>query len=193
MGLSERYDVLDDEACQDVVRYHGKRRTLPLYTKLVAAADVTQTGDDGEYDPETRAQNLTRVDIIVRRWGDRTVPIIIEIEETNDIPNHLYGKFLSSATSDFYYDLVERQALADDLLFIQIVKPQRGNPLAPPMRRKWRIVEERIRAIPSPKQGRTCTYYLFYEAGGELVSESGADFYGVIDGHLLGGGDSVQE
>jgi len=92
------------------------------------------------------------------------IKIIIEIEETNNKPTQILGKFLASALAKFYInkkDNDDRFQMADSVCFIQIMdtKPL---PEKSKKRKQWTNIEKAINEILPTLKTNIKTYRLFY-------------------------------
>jgi hypothetical protein len=100
------------------------------------------------------------VDILISKGNE--IRVIIEIEESEDDPNHIFGKFLSSALSMCYihgdktWTIIEK---GDRIAFIQIMSTD-GLDSPTIKKEQWRNIEQSIRTILP--LGNINRYYLFY-------------------------------
>jgi len=107
----EDIEVFKDRACDPSPRGH----VLPLYHSIE---------EDGKSEAKSsrRARILTNVDSLILK--ENKIKVIIEIEESNVKPIHLFGKFFASALSSYYSHPSEDEGkigMSNSVLFIQIL------------------------------------------------------------------------
>ena len=93
---TENTTVLLDPAC-------GGPHEIPLYCD----------------ENKSRETKYCNVDILILK--DDKIKVILEIEESNIKPLHLFGKFLASAMADHYIYDGESMSKDDGVLFVQIL------------------------------------------------------------------------
>jgi len=92
----EKYCVLQDSAC-------GGEHTLPLFCS----------------EERSYTTRYACVDLMILK--EQKVKVIIEIEESNVKPVHIFGKFLASAMSEYYIYGKEKYGMDESVLFLQIL------------------------------------------------------------------------
>ena len=99
--------------------------------------------------------------------------VIIEIEESNVKPVHLFGKFLASAMSKYYIygnKDVSPIGMAQSVFFIQILETS-GLKDVKAKYKQWHLVEESIQGIIPVKESRINKYKLIYGKGDDFKED----------------------
>jgi len=128
--------ILKDAAC-------GGEHTLPLFCS----------------DERSYATRYTCVDLMIIK--DRKVKVIIEIEESNVKPLHLFGKYLASAMANYYIYGEEEVGMDDSVVFIQILDTSKQKSLSAKIS-QWENIEESIRFIIPVKGSSIKKYKIFH-------------------------------
>ena len=142
--LREKFIVVRDSAC---VEKNG--HNLPLFYK-------------GE---GTATSEFTNVDILILDKDEKTIKIIIEIEESNMKPIHILGKFLAAASCSHYIYGLDKFEMAEDILFIQVLKSKFENKSKKP--EQWMNIEQSIKSILPVLKSKNLRYKLIF---GESMS-----------------------
>jgi len=140
--------ILKDKACDK------GGHTIPLYS---SSASV-----------ETPIE-LCNVDMLIEVGGKAKV--IVEIEESNVTPVHIFGKFFVTALSSEYGDNEgNRKPFSPPVLFIQILKAvDKPKSLKPS---QWDRIADSIRSILiSPLHEKKWEYQLFQGSKAEFVGD----------------------
>ncbi|MBN1274249.1 MAG: GIY-YIG nuclease family protein [Candidatus Aminicenantes bacterium] len=118
--------------------------TLPLYC---------------EADPGTlHAFQFTNVDMLIleKNYQDK-VRVVIEIEESNIKPLHIFGKFLAAAMCNSYRHNGEKYELSDSVMFVQFVKTVKKGA----KREQFQKIEEAIKRVMRRIKRKISAYELF--------------------------------
>lgn len=128
--------ILKDTAC-------GGEHTLPLFCS----------------EERSYATRYSCVDLLILR--EQKVKVIMEIEESNVKPIHIFGKFLTSAMAKYYIYGKEKYEMDESILFIQILDFSKQKNVSI-RKAQWINIEESIRAI-LPFEGTSIREYaIFY-------------------------------
>ena len=143
-----------DSACID-----KNGHNLPLFYK-------------GEKSLATRFAN---VDILILDEVKKTIKVIIEIEESNVKPLHIFGKvFAATSCSHYIYGNSEFE-MSDNILFIQVLESKHLEKSK--KSEQWKHVEEAIKNILIVQRNKFQNYKLIYgdsksfQKGGEKRKE----------------------
>jgi len=133
---SKGITILKDAAC-------GGEHTLPLFCS----------------EERSYTTRYACVDLMILK--EQKVKVIIEIEESNVKPVHIFGKFLASAMSEYYIYGKEKYGMDESVLFLQILdfskQKMKSRKIA-----QWTNIEESIRSI-LPFEGTSIREYgIFY-------------------------------
>lgn len=128
--------ILKDAAC-------GGEHTIPLFCSS----------------ERSYATRYTCVDLLITK--DRKVKVIIEIEESNVKPIHIFGKFLTSAVSKHYIYDHEKFEMFESVVFIQILDTSKQKSQSIKIK-QWENIEESIRSIIPVKASPIKEYEVFY-------------------------------
>lgn len=140
--------ILTDKACA------SGGHTIPLYSSSASVGTPVE---------------LCNVDMLIEVGG--RAKVIVEIEESNITPVHIFGKFLVTAFSDEYGSKESgRKQFAPPVLFIQILKfVDKPKSLKPS---QWDHIADSIRSILiSPLHERKWEYRLFQGSTAEFVGD----------------------
>ncbi len=125
-----------------------------------------QPEDEQESDKDTRLRGkiFTEVDMLVLHKNE--IKIVVEIEESNFKPIHLFGKYFASEMSSYYIYRPEKGKgiecwMADEVLFIQLLGSKRIHPDSQKTI-KWENVEKAIRKHIKVKTKNITQYCLLY-------------------------------
>jgi hypothetical protein len=101
------------------------------------------------------------VDLLIAVGGKARV--IIEIEESNVKPVHVFGKFFASSFSTHYKPKTETKlvALDDQVLFIQVLDSKALNVDKTGKLDQWNVIESAIQGLPVEFCGRKMKYKLY--------------------------------
>jgi len=128
------YKILRDPAC-------GEGPILPLFIS----------------EKKSSTTELCNVDLIILK--PKEIKVIIEIEESNVKPTHIYGKFLASASAKYLIQKTYSQGpigMGDNVLFIQILKkPEKGGSKK---EKQWKNIENSIQSIIPIKESKVVDY-----------------------------------
>ena len=106
----------------------------------------------------SRGTKFTEVDLLILE--ENKIKVIIEIEESNVKPIHLFGKFLASAMSKYYIygnKDVSPIGMAESVFFIQILDTFSLKDESAKYK-QWRLIEESIQSI-IPVRGRSISKF----------------------------------
>ncbi len=132
----DKYCVLQDSAC-------GGEHTLPLFCS----------------EKRSYTTRYACVDLMILK--EQKVKVIMEIEESNVKPVHIFGKFLASAMAKYYIYGKEKYEMDEYVLFIQILDFSKQKNVSI-RKAQWTDIEESIRAI-LPFEGTSIREYaIFY-------------------------------
>jgi len=150
MNLSkDKYYVLKDSAC-------GSEHTLPLFCS----------------DERSYATRYACVDLVILK--EQKVKVIMEIEESNVKPIHIFGKFLTSDMAKYYIYGKEKYEMDESVLFLQILDFSKQKNVSI-RKAQWNNIEESIRAI-LPFEGTSIREYaIFYGDQSDFKNEEKKD------------------
>ena len=143
--------ILKDPACDP------DGHILPLYYSKVEDEGESVTVNN------SRSRIFTNVDLLILKKNE--IKVIIEIEESNFEPIHIFGKFFAAAFSSSYSHYTEAKdfiEMADSVLFVQILDTENikiGKTQKP---KQWRNIEESIKKIIPIADSKIKAYRLFY-------------------------------
>ena len=133
---SKGITILKDAAC-------GGDHTLPLFCS----------------EERSYTTRYACADLMILK--EQKVKVIIEIEESNVKPVHIFGKFLASAISEYYIYGKEKYEMDESVLFIQVLDTSKQKNVSI-RKAQWTNIEESIRAI-LPFEGTSIREYaIFY-------------------------------
>ena len=136
-------EIVKDSAC-------GGKQEVPLF--------YTETKSN-----ETK---IAQVDLLIIQ--NSKVKVIIEIEESGDLPTKVFGKFFASAFSKYYIHWTKKNvpvSLSNSTSFIQIMDTSKKS-IASSKMKQFAFIEEAIQmGLPS---GKFKTYNLIYGSESEF-------------------------
>ena len=137
-SLMTGYSLMLDEAC-------GGAQRVPLFVSS----------------EKSRKNEFCNVDFLVIHDGD--IRAIVEIEESNVKPVHVFGKFLASAVSRFYIHdyLGGAMGYGEDVVFIQFVDTSKLKRGRSSKVEQWRNICDSIRSVVPLNGSRIARYELF--------------------------------
>jgi len=133
--------ILKDVAC-------GGGHTLPLFCSNVRSYATRYTSVD-----------LTSVDLMIIKEGN--IKVIMEIEESNVKPLHLFGKYLASAMVKYYIYGREKIGMDKSVVFVQILDTSKQKSKSVKID-QWENIEKSIRSIIPVKGSSIKEYKIFY-------------------------------
>jgi len=136
--------ILKDAAC-------GGDHTLPLFYS----------------DVRSYATRYACVDLMIIKEG--TVKVIMEIEESNVKPLHLFGKYLASAMAEYYIYGREKIGMDKSVVFIQILDTSRQKRKSA-RNEQWENVKMSIQSIIPVKGSSIKEYKIFYGNQTDFIS-----------------------
>ena len=149
--------ILKDPACDP------DGHVLPLYYSKVE--------DEGERVTinNSRSRIFTNVDLLILKKNK--IKVIIEIEESNVKPIHIFGKFFAAAFSSFYSHHTEDQnfiEMADSVLFVQILDTENIKIDKTQKIKQWENIKKSIKEIIPIADSKTKKYRLLYGKASEF-------------------------
>ncbi len=134
-----KIEIIRDEAC-------GGEQHIPLFYSSEKA----------------RKTEFSNPDIMILK--ENKIKIVIEIEESNILPNHIFGKFLSLVLVNYYiHNNNENLPIvkSDDVYFIQVLSKKRLKQKSKKIE-QGKIIEESINKILPIGNSNIKEYRLFY-------------------------------
>ncbi len=146
----KRFVILKDRACDE------NGHDLPLF--------YLPEGKSSWKNFRLRGRKFTEVDSLILK--NNVIKVIVEIEETNVKPNHLFGKFMAAAMSSFYiYKPGQNEeyicGMSDKVHFIQILDSTRYLERSQKYE-QWKKVEDSIQKSTKMDLNSTFDYKLFF-------------------------------
>ena len=136
--------ILKDTAC-------GGDHTLPLFCSEV----------------RSYATRYTCVDLMIVKEGK--IKVIIEIEESNVKPLHLFGKYLASAMAKYYIYGREKTGMDKSVVFIQILDTSKQKSKSA-RNEQWENVKMSIQSIIPVKGSSMKEYKIFSGNQSDFIS-----------------------
>jgi len=136
--------ILKDAAC-------GGDHTLPLFCS----------------DVRSYATRYTCVDLMIIK--DQKIKVIMEIEESNVKPLHLFGKYLASAMVKCYIYGREKIGMDISVVFVQILDNSRQKRKSA-RNEQWENVKMSIQSINPVKGSSIKEYKIFYGNQTDFIS-----------------------
>ena len=166
--------ILKDPACDP------NGHILPLYYSKGGEEE------DDEAIINRRARIFTNVDLLILK--DHKIKVIIEIEESNVKPIHIFGKFFASAFSSYYFHPSEGKKtnwMADSVLFIQILDTSKLKDEKTSKLKQWKNLENLIKkALPEIQDSSIRNYKIFWDNEDNFIMDQGEIFINYIDTFL---------
>jgi len=128
--------ILKDAAC-------GGDHTLPLFCS----------------DVRSYATRYACVDLMIVK--NQKIKVIMEIEESNVKPLHLFGKYLASAMAKYYIYGREKTGMDKSVVFIQILDTSKQKSKSA-RNEQWENVKMSIQSIIPVKGSSIKEYKIFY-------------------------------
>ncbi|MFC2166951.1 hypothetical protein ACFLQZ_03200 [Acidobacteriota bacterium] len=144
----KNYSVVRDPAC---VEKNG--HNLPLFYK-------------GE---KSSATEFTDVDILILNEDKKTIKVIIEIEESNVKPLHIFGKVFAAASCSHYIYGEDKYEMNEKILFIQVLESKQSEKSKKP--EQWKHVEDAIKNILPVQRNRFLHYKLIFGDSKSFLKE----------------------
>jgi len=141
--------ILRDSAC-------GGDHTLPLFC----------------YDVRSYATRYACVDLMIIKEGK--IKVIMEIEESNVKPLHLFGKYLASAMAEYYIYGEEKVEMDKSVVFIQILDTSKQKSKSV-RNEQWENVKKSIRSIIPVNVSSIKKYKIFHGNQSDFVSGNKKD------------------
>ena len=139
--------VLKDPACEP------KGHVLPLFYSK----------------GKPREEVFANVDLLVLKKNE--IKVIIEIEESNFEPIHIFGKFFAAAFCSFYSHYTEDKdfiEMADSVLFVQITDTENIKIGKTQKIKQWENIKKSIKEIIPIADSKTKKYRLLYGKASEF-------------------------
>ncbi|MFC2142158.1 hypothetical protein ACFLR7_04415 [Acidobacteriota bacterium] len=157
----KRFVILKDRACDE------NGHDLPLF--------YLSESEERQYkNIKLKGHKFTEVDLLILK--DNEIKVIVEIEESNMKPNHLFGKYMAAAMSSFYIyrpgqSKENKCKMADKVQFIQILDSTRTKERSQKFE-QWGQVEEAVQKLAETKLNNVIEYKLFCgkKSGSDLES-----------------------
>lgn len=159
-----QYKVVRDSAC---IEKNG--HNLPLFYKREKSA----------------ATNFTNVDILILDENKKTIKVIIEIEESNVKPLHIFGKVFAAASCSHYFYGKDEYEMDDKILFVQVLLSDLNSKSKKP--EQWMYVENSIKNILPVQRNKFQNYKLLFgdtesfQKGGKKEEELVSSILGFMD------------
>jgi len=141
---SEGISIMKDAAC-------GGDHTLPLFCSK----------------EKSYATRYACVDMMIIK--DQKIKVIIEIEESNVKPLHLFGKYLASAMANYYIYGQDEFDMDDSVVFIQILDTSKQESKSA-REEQWKNVKNSIRSIISLTDRPIKKYEIFHGTRSDFIS-----------------------
>jgi len=147
-SLMSGYSLVLDEAC-------GGAQRVPLFVSS----------------EKSRKTKFCNVDLLVVHDG--AIRAIVEIEESNVKPIHVFGKFLASAVSSFciHDSLGGAMEYGEDVVFIQFVDTSKLKRGRSSKVEQWRNICGSIRSVV-PLSGSRVSRYELFDVNVEEINDS---------------------
>lgn len=143
--------ILKDPACEP------EGHVLPLYY-----SNRKENGDSEKL-KNRRERIFTNVDLLILK--ENKIKVIIEIEESNVKPIHIFGKFFAAAFSSYYFHPLEGEGkieMADSVLFIQILDTSNLKEGKTAKIEQWENIKKSIQRISPIEKSNIDQYKIFY-------------------------------